>query len=238
MEGRGLAYVVDDDDSVRKGLSWLFASVEIEVKAFPSAEAFLDACVLGDRPACLLLDVRMPGVSGLDLLDLIRARDLPIPVIMLSGHGDIPMAVLALSRGAIDFIPKPGHEQLLLDRVQAAISANAECLRYRRDRASADKLFGTLSPREQIVLRLVSRGYLNKEIALELAISERTVESHRLNALRKLKIRAGAELTRLVGLVWNGEVAQCRTSVGMSCPACRAASWLGQATPRPAGLTN
>lgn len=227
MEQPGIVYVVDDDEAVQKGLHWLFASVQIEVRAFSRAEPFLEAYT-PERPACLLLDVRMPGMNGLELLDRITALDHALPVIMLSGHGDIPMALRAVTRGAIDFIPKPGHEQQILDRVQEAIAANARCLAYRARRAAAVDVFRRLSPREQRIMRLVAVGHLNKEVAMELGISERTVESHRLSALRKLQMRVGADMSRLVSLIEDQEAGHCRLQLGNWCPRCRAAGCTGE----------
>jgi FixJ family two-component response regulator len=214
----GIVYVVDDDDAVREGLRWLFSSVDREVADYPGIAPFLAAYV-PERPGCLLLDVRMPGGSGLDLLDDLAARDVPLPVIILSGHGDIPMAVRATQRGALDFVTKPGNEQAILDRVEQALAGNAECLLSRRLRAEVDRRFQQLSKREVEVIRMVATGHFNKEVGDKLNISERTVETHRLHALRKLNTRAGADLYKLVSIL-DGPA--CPFQQGKICPACRA----------------
>jgi FixJ family two-component response regulator len=167
----------------------------------------------------------MPDMSGLDLLDRIVAADLPLPVIVLSGHGDIPMALAAIRKGALDFIPKPGHEQHILDQAQRALKASARCIDYRAGRADAQRAIAELSARELEVMRLVAAGNLNKEIAESLSISERTVESHRLSGHRKLQLRAGAELSRVMHLYVDAQLGHCRGALGAWCPRCRAATW-------------
>jgi FixJ family two-component response regulator len=222
-----VVYVVDDDSAVRAGLEWLFASIGVEVLGYATAEAFLENYASG-RPSCAFIDVRMQGISGLDLLDRIVAADFPVPVIMLSGHGDIPMALSAIKKGAIDFVSKPGHEQQILDQAQRALQASARCIGYREQRAEAFRRVSDLSPRELETMRRVAAGLLNKEIASSLSISERTVESHRLSAHRKLQLRAGVELARIMMYYGDQVAGHCRGAMGAMCPRCRTASLRGE----------
>jgi two-component system response regulator DctR len=227
MNSAPVVYVVDDDNAVRAGLEWLFASIGVKVLGYATAEAFLDNYA-GDRPSCAFIDVRMQGISGLDLLDRIVAADFPVAAIMLSGHGDIPMAISAIKKGALDFVPKPGHEQQILDLAQRALQASARCIEYREQRADAFRRVSNLSSRELETMRLVASGHLNKEIAASLSISERTVESHRLSAHRKLQLRAGAELARIMALYGDQVAGHCRGAMGAMCPRCRTASLRGE----------
>ena len=192
----GVVYVVDDDAAVRDGLKWLIESVELQVAPCPSAQAFLEAYD-GSRPGCLVLDVRLRGMSGLDLQAELARRDISIPTIVVTGHGDVPMAVRAMKLGAIDFVEKPFNDQELLERIQKAIEGDLEARRGDRERAEACALLATLSPREREVLDLLVLGKANKEVADQLGLSTRTVEGHRARLMEKLACGSLAELVRL-----------------------------------------
>ncbi len=191
-----LIHVVDDDEAMRASLCWLLRSVELDCRDYPSADAF-SAALDDRRPGCLLLDIRMPGQSGLDLLESLKRGGITLPVIILTGHGDVPMAVRALKAGAVDFLEKPCNDQVLLDRVQAAVAEHARCLAEQQARADVRSRLNGLTTRERQVAELASRGLPNKAIARELDISLKTVEVHRHNAMVKLKVDNAAELARL-----------------------------------------
>jgi len=190
-----LVVIVDDDASVRKSLSELILSAGFRPASFSSNRELLDADVL-DRPGCLILDVRMPGTSGLDLQRQLTQGGNPKPIIFLTGHGDIPMTVQAMKAGAVDFLTKPVRDQSLLDAVAAAIERDIA----QRGKASAVKRhtdrLATLTPRERQVFREVALGRLNKQIAFDLGISEVTVKLHRGNVMRKMQVASVGELIR------------------------------------------
>jgi FixJ family two-component response regulator len=190
-----LVIIVDDDASVREALSELIASAGFRSVGFSSTRDLLDADLL-DEPGCLILDVRMPGASGLDLQHVLSQSGNPKPIIFLTGHGDIPMTVQAMKAGAVDFLTKPVRDQTLLDAVAAGIAMDA---RRRTEAAvvkrNVDRL-QTLTPRERQVLREVASGKLNKQIAFSLGISEITVKLHRGNVMRKMEARSIGDLIR------------------------------------------
>ena len=192
---RPLVLVVDDDAAVRASVEELMLSVGIDAAGFGSTRELLEA-PLSERPGCLVVDVRMPGSSGLDLQQHLAARGNVKPIIFLSGHGDIPMTVQAMKAGAIDFLTKPFRDQALLDAVAAGIEldrarrADASLLKRHTDRHA------TLTARERQVLRLVALGRLNKQIAFELGISEVTVKLHRSSVMRKMEAGSVGELIR------------------------------------------
>ena len=190
-----LVIIVDDDASVREALSELILSAGFQPVCFASTRELLDADVL-DSPGCLILDVRMPGASGLDLQHHLAQNGNPKPIIFLTGHGDIPMTVQAMKAGAVDFLTKPVRDQTLLDAVIAGIAMDAA----RRAEAVVVKRnverLETLTPREREVLREVARGRLNKQIAFDLGISEVTVKLHRGNVMRKMEAASIGELIR------------------------------------------
>jgi FixJ family two-component response regulator len=190
-----LVIIVDDDASVREALSELILSAGFRPACFASTRELLDAGIL-DSPGCLILDVRMPGASGLDLQHRLSENGNSTPIIFLTGHGDIPMTVQAMKAGAIDFLTKPVRDQTLLDAVIAAIATDAtrraEAVVVRRN---IERL-GTLTPREREVLHEVARGRLNKQIAFDLGISEVTVKLHRGNVMRKMEAASIGELIR------------------------------------------
>lgn len=192
-----MVFVVDDDAAVRESLAMLLQSVGLEVAVYPNARAFLDAFD-SDQPGCLIADLRMPGMNGLELQERLAARQAIIPVIVLTGHGDVPAAVRALKGGAVDFVEKPFDPAALVERVHQALRGDAET---RASAALAAVVAGheaTLTPREREILGLVVIGKANKVIASDLGISERTVELHRARIMRKMHARSLAELVRLV----------------------------------------
>lgn len=186
-------YVVDDDDAVRGALEALLGSVRLDCASFGSAEAFLAASTPAMR-GCLLLDVRMPGMSGLELQRLLRDRGIVMPVVIITGHGDVPMAVRALKAGACDFIEKPFNEQDLLDRIQKYLKDDHDYWQGRRARDEAAARFAQLTPREIEVMELIAAGNHTKRIAAQLDIQGRTVDVHRFNIMRKVGARTLAEL--------------------------------------------
>ena len=174
-------YIVDDDNAVRNALKLLFRTAQLDVEAFSSADAFLEDADLTQR-CCVLLDIRMPGMTGTNLHDELRGRGVRAPVIFITGHGDIPMAVEAMRKGAYDFIEKPFDDEQLLSQVLSALDD------YKKD--------ATLSARQQAVLDRVLEGKPNRQIARELSISLKTVEFHRARIMQKLGVRTAAELFR------------------------------------------
>jgi two-component system, LuxR family, response regulator DctR len=193
----GTVFIVDDDEAIRDGLRWLFESYGIGADTFASGESFLDA-FHPDMAGCLLLDVRMPGMTGLELFERLKARGCALPVIFLTGHGDIPMAVEAIHGGATDFIEKPASDNQLVERVSACLRKDAE----RRGRMANGQIFrarlDALTSREREVMRLILAGKLNKNIADELQISMRTVEVHRARVLEKIGVGSAVDLARAV----------------------------------------
>jgi two-component system response regulator FixJ len=190
-------FVVDDDEAMRKSLAWLIGSVGLAVETFESAAAFL-AAAPDDRPGCLVLDVRMPGMSGLELQDALARRGCNLPVIIITGHADVPMAVRALRAGAVDFIEKPFNDQHLLDRLHEALARSEKSCAERARRARVRALLARLTPRERQVADLVAAGKPNKVIAFEMDLSMKTVEVHRHNVMEKLELASVADLTRLL----------------------------------------
>jgi FixJ family two-component response regulator len=190
-----LVFIVEDDESMRRALSNLFQSVGLEVEMFGSASEMLQA-KLPDVASCLVLDVRLPGLSGLDFQAELTRANIHIPIIFMSGHGDIPMSVRAMKGGAVDFLTKPFRDQDMLDAVMVAIERD-------RSRREADRLvanlqahFDTLTPREREILALVSSGLMNKQIAAELGLAEITVKIHRGHIMKKMGARSLADLVR------------------------------------------
>ncbi len=191
-----VVFVIDDDASLREALSSLFRSVGLQVTAFDSTAGFLKA-KLPDAPSCLVLDVRLPGLSGLDFQTELAKADVRIPIIFMTGHGDIPMSVRAMKAGAVEFLTKPFRDQDMLDAVQIGLERD----RIRRESSgAAAKLksrFDSLTPREQEIMGLVTTGLMNKQIAGEIGVSEITVKVHRGNVMRKMGAKSLAELVRM-----------------------------------------
>lgn len=190
-------FVVDDDQAVRESLALLVQSVGLEAKTFASARDFL-AAYRPDRRGCLITDIRMPGMSGLELQEQLSADGHHIPIIVLTGFGDVPAAVRALKGGAVDFVEKPFNPQALLDLVQQAIVRDSEIRERAAREAELAERMALLTPREREVMTLVVAGKANKVIAIDLSISERTVELHRGRIMKKMQARSLAELMRLV----------------------------------------
>lgn len=190
-------FVVDDDEAVRHFLRGLIVSVNLRVQAYASAQEFLEAYQQGS-PGCLVLDIRMPGMSGLELQQELNARGIDLPIIVLTGHGSVQVAVHAMKAGAIDFIEKPFNNELLLDRVQKAVAKSVNAY---EDRLKQDEILrrqNSLTPREHQVLDLVVAGESNKRIARRLQISDKTVEIHRANVMEKMQARSLADLVKMV----------------------------------------
>lgn len=197
MNIKPTVFVVDDDRDMRSSLKWLVESIGLPVETFPSAEEFL-AAATADRPGCLLLDVRMPGMGGLRLLEHLRQAGAGLPVIVFTGHGEVSMAVQALKTGAFDFIEKPATHQLILDRVQDALAADTKNRTRASEAAAFRELLAQLTQREREVLDRLVEGEISRDIAQAMSISERTVEKHRERLMHKMRARTLAHLIRLV----------------------------------------
>jgi FixJ family two-component response regulator len=195
-EAAPIVYVIDDDISIREALRNLFRSVGLAVETFHTAKEFLSS-QRPDVPSCLVLDVRLPGVSGLDLQRQLVEADVGIPIIFITGHGDIQMSVRAMKAGAWEFLTKPFRDQDLLDAVQAAIERNHSDRLQQAETVEARKRHQSLTSREQEVLALVLRGLLNKQIADELKITEATVKLHRGRLMQKMGAESIADLIRM-----------------------------------------
>jgi len=193
-----LVYVVDDDAAARSAIQSLLHSVGLRAETFGSAQEFL-ASYRPDTPACLVLDVRLPGVGGLDFQRDLAARDVTIPIIFITGHGDIPMSVEAMKAGALEFLTKPFRGQVLLDAIHKAIERDRAARHEQSKVAELRQRLDTLTPREREVMQLVISGLLNKQIAAELGASERTVKIHRGQVMRKMQAGSLPDLVRMAG---------------------------------------
>ena len=199
---RPIVLVIDDDASLRHALVTLFRSVGLQAETFASAQEFLQ-CALPEAPSCLVLDVRLPGISGLDFQTNLSAAGIRIPIIFITGHGDVSMSVRAMKAGAVEFLTKPFRDQDLLDAVQRALEQDRIRREEQKSLAGLRGRFASLTPREQEVITLVTAGLMNKQIAGKIGVSEITVKVHRSNAVRKLGVRSLAELikmTQILGL--------------------------------------
>jgi len=191
-----LVHVVDDDASMRSALEELFESVGLQSQTYATAKDFLSAN-LSDRPGCIVLDVRLPDMNGLEFQTRLSQIGVGIPVVMMTGHGDIPMSVHAMKHGAVDFLAKPFRDQDMLDAVLTAIERDRQRRVIENDDSQLKERFETLSPREQEVMSLVTAGKMNKQVAGDLGISEITVKIHRGAAMHKMGARTYAELVRM-----------------------------------------
>jgi two-component system response regulator DctR len=195
-----IAHIVDDDAAVRDALQWLLRSRGVASRAWDSADGFL-AAAGRDLCGCLLLDVRMPGMSGIELFDRLRAIDCRLPVIFLTGHGDVPMAVQALKDGAFDFVEKPYDDNALVDKVVGAMALDAKRSAREDSVNSVRNRLVQLTLREQEVMQQILAGKLNKVIADELGIAMRTVEVHRSHIFEKMGVRSAVELSQVLGVL-------------------------------------
>lgn len=191
-------FVVDDDASVRKGLERLLRSAGYRTESFASAVGFFERWQRDPIPGCVLLDVRMPGLDGFQLQQALQPFPIAIPIIFITGHGDIPMSVKAMKAGAVDFLPKPVREDDLFKAVQQALAWDRRQRSDHAERCAVAERFATLTPRERQVLVLVVRGLLNKQIAYELGASEKTIKIHRGRVMQKMKVPSVADLVRVV----------------------------------------
>lgn len=196
-ERKPIAFVVDDDQAVRESLRLLLRSLSIDAVTLPSARAFLDTYD-PSQPGCLILDVRMPQIGGLELQRQLNLRGATIPIVFITGHGDIPMAVEAMRLGAFDFLQKPFSEADLLDRVRRALERDSATRIELRARAVLRARLASLTPRELEVMHLVTAGHPNKVIAAQLNLSQRTVEIHRARVMEKMEAASLAQLVRIV----------------------------------------
>jgi FixJ family two-component response regulator len=191
-----IVFVVDDDPSVRETLADLIASVGLSVLAFKSAREFLESR-RPDAPACLVLDVRLPGLSGLDLQRELLRIEAPLPIIFITGHGDIPMTVRAMKEGAVEFLAKPFRDQDLIDAIQHAIEIDRIARQERTIVAEVRRCYESLTKREREVMKLIVSGLLNKQIAAQLGSSETTVKMHRGQIMHKMKAQSAVQLARM-----------------------------------------
>jgi FixJ family two-component response regulator len=197
---RAIVHVVDDDASMRGALEGLFDSVGLETQTYAAAREFL-ATNIADRPGCIVIDIRLPDMNGLDVQVQLTEMGVRLPVVMMTGHGDIPMSVRAMKRGAVDFLPKPFHDQDMLDAVMSAIERDRQRRTVESDVSQVQQRYGTLSPRELQVMLLVTAGKMNKQVAGDLGISEITAKIHRGAAMRKMGARTLADLVRMADVL-------------------------------------
>jgi len=196
-ESRATVFVVDDDPGVRDSLQLLIKSIGLDAETYPSADDFLEAYD-PETPGCLVLDVRMPGMSGLELQQELASRSSTLPIIFVTAHADVPMAVDAVKAGAADFVQKPFRDQDLIDKIQHAIEENARVRLELADQAQIASRIASLTPREREVMALVVEGKANKVVAHSLGLSQRTVEIHRARVMEKMHAESVAQLVQMV----------------------------------------
>jgi FixJ family two-component response regulator len=200
LEAQRVVYVIDDDASMRESLRSLFGSVGLRVEAFGSAPEFLGK-KLPDAAICMVVDIRLPGLSGLDFQAELTKANIDVPIIFITGHGDIAMTVKAMKAGAVEFLTKPFRDQDLLDAVKLGLEKNETSRKSQRTSAIVRSLFESLTPREQEVMKLVAAGLMNKQVAAEMGVSEITVKVHRGNVMRKMKANSLADLVRVADML-------------------------------------
>ena len=196
QDDAAIVCVIDDDEDVRKALRRLLRSSGLAVETFPSSQAFL-AYPLADRPSCLVLDVQLPGQSGLDLQAVLEQAELSIPIVFVTGHGDVPTSVRAMKAGAVDFLEKPFDDQALLDSIHRALDESRERRADRAERAVIRRRIDSLTPREHQVLELVVTGMLNKQVADALGAAEKTIKVHRGRIMAKMHANSVVDLVRM-----------------------------------------
>jgi len=196
----GTVLIIDDDISVREALDSLFRSVGLKTRAFASAQDFTTSD-LPETPSCLVLDVRLPGISGLDFQAHLAKISFPIPIVFMTGHGDIPMSVRAIKAGAIDFLSKPFRDQDMLDAVAEAMAQDRRRRESEKAMAAPRERFETLTPRERDIMALLAKGLLNKQIAAQLGLSEITVKIHRGRLMKKIGAYTLADIIRIASLL-------------------------------------
>ena len=197
IEAISKVFIVDDDQGVRESVRILMRSIGAESEAFPSAQDFLDAYDPA-KPGCLVLDVRMPGMSGLELQEQLASLGSTLPIIFITAHGDVPMAVEAVKAGAMDFVQKPFRDQELIDKIQVALAENARVRKKLEDRSRIAERIASLTPREHEVMEMVVEGNANKVIAIDLGLSQRTVEIHRARVMKKMEADSAPQLVQMV----------------------------------------
>lgn len=197
MTGAPVVFVVDDDPSVRSSLKFLLSTVGLRVESFVSADTFLQKNP-PDAPSCLVLDVRLPGLSGLDFQHELAARNIRIPIVFVTGHGDIPMSVRAMKAGAVEFLTKPFRDQDLLDAIRIALERDRARREQEKEATELQQRFGSLTPREREVSFMVVSGMLNKQIAGQLGTAENTVKVQRSRAMEKLNAQSLTDLVRMI----------------------------------------
>lgn len=202
----GIVYIVDDEEAVRDSIGLLLRSVGIRSQGYADARSFL-ADSAEDRPGCLVLDIRMPRMSGLELQQELKRRGWHTPIVFITGHGDVPMAVEAMRAGAVDFLQKPFNDDELIRRVQAALNRDAERRRQGVQIAALRARYESLTPRERDIAQRLCRGDANKAIAIDLQLSERTVELHRAHVLQKMEARGIAQLVQVLMQIGIGPAA-------------------------------
>jgi FixJ family two-component response regulator len=200
MKTQRVVYVIDDDADMREALKSLFASVGLRAETFGSAPEFFEM-KLPDAAICLVVDIRLPGLSGLDFQAELSRAHIDAPIIFITGHGDIAMSVKAMKAGAVEFLTKPIRDQDLLDAVKLGFEKDEAKRKSQQASASVRVLYESLTPREQEVIRLVATGLMNKQVAAEMGVSEITVKVHRGNAMRKMKANTIADLVRMVDML-------------------------------------
>jgi two-component system, LuxR family, response regulator FixJ len=198
---RGIVHIIDDDDALRESLTFLLRTASIDVQSYSSASAFLDSLPAAENLSCVITDVRMPGMSGIDLLKRLKELKISVPVIVITGHGDVPLAVEAMRSGAMDFLEKPFDDEVLLASVRTARQQRAGDAKRGMERAAIESRLAVLSKRERDVLAGLVAGHANKQIAFDLGISPRTVEIYRANLMDKMQAGSLSDLVRMALIV-------------------------------------